>query len=64
MEVTTKLDEPQAGSINGSSAAVLAQIPLAPLVEPAKRRRPVGWLAAAVVLAIVGGLGAGWAVTA
>src|SRR5664279_2405687 len=62
MKVTTKPDEPHTGSINGSSAAVLAPIPPAPLVEPAKRRRPVGLLAAAVVLAIAGGLGAVWAV--
>ena len=62
MKVTTKPGEPHTGSINGSSAAVLAPIPPAPLVEPAKRRRPVGLLAAAVVLAIAGGLGAVWAV--
>src|SRR5664280_700211 len=61
MKVTTKPDEPQAVPINGS-AAVLAPIPPAPLVEPAKRRRPVRLLAAAVVLAIAGGLGAVWAV--
>jgi hypothetical protein len=51
-----------AARINGSSVAVLAPISPAPLVEPAKRRRPVGLLAAAVVLAIAGGLGAVWAV--
>ena len=58
---TTKERDAQAVPINGS-AAVLAPIPPAPLVEPAKRRRPVGLLAAAVVLAIAGGLGAVWAV--
>ena len=51
-----------AAPINGSSVAVLSPISPAPLVEPANRRRPVGLLAAAVVLAIAGGLGAVWAV--
>ena len=60
--MTTKAVDAQAVPINGSAAAVLAPIPPAPLVEPAKRRRPVGLLAAAVVLAIAGGLGAVWAV--
>src|SRR6478735_9886449 len=57
----TKERDP-AAPINGSSGPVLSPIPPAPLVEPAKRRRPVGLLAAAVVLAIAGGLGAVWAV--
>ena len=57
----TKERDPSA-PINGSSSPVLSPIPPAPLVEPAKRRRPIGFLAAAVVLAIAGGLGAVWAV--
>ena len=57
----TKERDPSA-PINGSSGPVLSPIPPAPLVEPAKRRRPIGFLAAAVVLAIAGGLGAVWAV--
>ena len=57
----TKERDP-AAPINGSSGPVLSPIPPAPLVEPAKRRRPIGFLAAAVVLAIAGGLGAVWAV--
>ena len=54
----TKERDP-AAPINGSSGPVLSPIPPAPLVEPAKRRRPIGFLAAAVVLAIAGGLGRG-----
>ena len=50
----TKERDPSA-SINGSSGPVLSPIPPAPLVEPAKRRRPIGFLAAAVLLVIAGG---------
>ncbi len=57
----TRERDPSA-SINGSSGPVLSPIPPAPLVEPAKRRRPIGFLAAAVVLVIAGGMGAVWAV--
>jgi len=57
----TKERDPSA-SINGSSGPVLSPIPPAPLVEPAKRRRPIGFLAAAVLLVIAGGMGAVWAV--
>ena len=53
---TTKERDPSA-SINGSSGPVLSPIPPAPLVEPAKRRRPIGFLAAAVLLVIAGGMG-------
>src|SRR6476469_7061471 len=49
-------------SINGSSSPVLSPIPPAPRVEPAKRPRPIGSLAAAVLLVIAGGMGAVWAV--